>query len=325
MLSKQLTNFHHRKNIALVGCGAWGKNLIRCFNKLGVLKGIYDVDRSKMEQYADPDLVLYSSYQDVLGDSEIDGVVIAVPVEDHYSVALQAIHNGKDVFVEKPIASSKEESLNLVKAAEENDRVLLVGHILEYHPALQKLRSTIDEGAIGEVREIYSHRLNTGKMRKFENVWWSFAPHDVLLILNTLNQPITSLQCVMSDYLERGVADTTITTFKFEKGCFAHIYVSWTHPFKVHSFVVIGTEGAIEFTDSRAENKLLLYTHQLDKESESITKGSTEVIEFSSAEPLMEECKDFVNCIHTRSTPLSSGRDGLRVVEVLTDAMESAV
>lgn len=313
-------------NIVVVGCGVWGKNHVRCFNELGSLFGIYDTNvltgARICEEYRN--LIFYDNFDSVCRDSRVDGLVIATPAESHTDLAWKALRSGKDVLVEKPIALSAADADLLVETAERHRRVFASGHILEYHPAIRKLRELLPE--IGNVREIYSHRLATGKMRKVENVWWSFAPHDVLLILNTLQQKPADIGCVMSDYLNRGVADSTITTFQFPSGCFGHIYVSWTHPFKVHSFVVIGTNGAIEFTDSRKENKLVRYNHKLNNGSNGaeISKGDAEVILFESAEPLMEECRDFVDCIETRGRPRASGEDGAVVVKILSEAMQIA-
>jgi UDP-2-acetamido-3-amino-2,3-dideoxy-glucuronate N-acetyltransferase len=183
----------------------------------------------------------------------------------------------------------------------------------------------VNEGKIGKIKEIYSHRLNTGKVRQFENVWWSFAPHDVLLILNTVKDNVVSLGCSTSDYLDRKIADSTITTMKFSQGCFAHIYVSWFHPFKLQSFVVVGTDGAIEFTDSKDSDKLKLYGNHLQVKDKEviISKDDPISLEYGKEEPLTEECIDFINCIKTRGTPKSSIEDGIRVVDILTKAMNA--
>jgi len=314
-----------KKNIVVIGVGYWGKNLVRCFNQLGHLRGIFDTDVSKMVSIVSNynNLNLYQSIHEIAEDKKVDGVVIATPVEDHFSLAKFFLESEKNVFVEKPMTMTASEAWQLINLSEQKNKVLLVGHILEYHSAIKKMRQLINEGKIGILKEIYSHRLNTGKIRQLENVWWSFAPHDVLLILNTVKSNIGRISCVMSDYMKRGISDSTITTFLFENDVFAHIYVSWTHPFKYHNFVVVGTEGAIEFCDSRPDNKLRFYKNKLSNNGEEmmIEKGKYFDIEYEYTEPLMEECRDFLYCIDNKKIPKSSGHDGLLVIEVLEKAV----
>ena len=314
------------KNIAIIGCGHWGKNLIRNFDNIGVLKGVFD---SSPEQYLKSgikdDIYKYQSLEEIGKDTDIDGVVIAVPPEYHYQVSDMFLDFGKHIFVEKPITLKIDDAKKLVDKAKSLGRVLMVGHILEYHPGIIKLREKIRNGDIGEIKEIYSHRLNTGTVRQVENVWWSFAPHDILLILNTVNSNVKDLTCIASDYMDRGVYDSTITAFKFENGVFAHIYVSWAHPFKYQNFIVVGTNGALEFNDTRTTEKLRIYNHKFTYSSEKhfdIIKGNYDVVDFDADEPLKQECLDFVNCIKTGSTPKSSGIDGLRVLEILEQATQ---
>lgn len=316
------------KNIAVIGCGYWGKNLIRCFHSLGVLKGVFDANQDLAHSYSFqyPELNIYAKLEDVLNDDEIEGVVIAVPVEYHYDVALKCLNADKHIFVEKPVTSTVEEAEHLLQLSREKERVFLVGHLLEYHPAVIKLRDLVYHGVIGDVKEIYSHRLNAGKVRQFENVWWSFAPHDILLMLNTVGSQVEKVNCFMADHLHRGVADSTITTFNFKNGIFGHIYVSWTHPFKLQRFVVVGTKGAIEFSDSNKEDKLKLYRNSFDVIDNVmvLNKGDYESIEFEDKEPLLEECKDFIACIKSGNFPRSSGESGLKVVKILHEAMGSS-
>lgn len=308
------------KNIAIIGCGHWGKNLIRCFSSLEALKGIFDCNsvlvRSHLKKY--PDLRGYESLEEIWQDGEIDGVVVATPVESHFSIAMAALMSGKHIFVEKPMTVNVEQALNLVTAADSLDKVCLVGHVLEYHPAVKKMRDMVDSGVIGQVKEAYSHRLAPGKIRQFENVWWSFSPHDILLICNTIKQTVVDTQSWHTSYVQTGVADTTLTRLLFENGIFTHIYCSWTHPFKEQRFVITGSEGAIEFCDSRKDDKLVWYPMQL---TTNIKSGNYNVVEFEDQEPLMLECQDFLHCIKTNSRPVSSGQDGLMVVRILTQAI----
>jgi len=314
------------KNIVVIGCGHWGKNLIRCFYQLSSLKGIYDVDEGHARSFLSScdDIKVYSSLNEIFEDESVKAVVIATPVETHFDIAQKALDHDKHIFVEKPVTMTSDEARKLVLQAHVKNKVFQVGHLLEYHPAVVKLRNMIDSGEIGEIKELYSHRLNAGKVRQFENVWWSFAPHDILLILNTVKSSYRDISCFMSDYLERGVADSTITMFKFENGVFGHIYVSWMHPYKSQTFVVIGTKGAIEFNDSRKEEKLRLYRNSLSMNNGEaiLTKEEKyEVVDFPALEPLKEECKSFLDCIDSHKQPLSSGQDGLNVMDILEQAM----
>ena len=313
------------KNIAIVGCGYWGKNLIRNFYELGSLKGIYDIDIEQTKILASQykDLVVYNELKDVLVDNDIEGVVISIPVEEHLHVALTCLMFDKHIFVEKPMTSNLKEANVLYNLVETSKKICLVGHVMEYHPAIIKLRQIIKNGIIGDVKEIYSHRLNAGKIRQFENVWWSFAPHDVLLFLNTINSDVQYLECIGADYCNRNIFDSTITSFKFANGCFGHIYVSWMHPFKLHRFVVIGTKGAIEFNDSDKDNKLRLYSNKVITENGvGIEKGEYTIIPFDNQEPLKEECKDFIDSIRNNTRPRSSHIEGRKVIEILENAMK---
>ncbi len=318
------------KNIAIIGAGHWGKNLIRCFNDLNALKGICDIDklRSKSFLCEYPKLKIYEDINEIIKDKDIDGVVIAVPVENHFNIAKIALESNKDIFVEKPVTTTYDEAEILCKLAKSKNRVFLVGHILEYHPAVVKLREVINAGDIGEVKEVYSSRLNTGRIRQSENVWWSFAPHDIMLMLNTINSQIVNIRCSMADYLNRGISDSTVTTFNFDNKCFGHIHVSWTHPFKVQNFVVIGTLGALEFNDMKKDNKLVLYRHRYIQNGSTadMHKGVIENIQYDTnrKEPLLIECMDFLECIKTRCKPISSGEDGKKVIKILELAVLDA-
>ena len=233
---------HDHIAVGVVGCGYWGKNLVRNFHQLGRLRVICDVDRVSLQQLQQQyeGLEICESYDEMLRRTDIEGVVIAAPAAQHYELAKKALDAGKDVFVEKPLALDVAHAEELTHLARQNGRILMVGHLLQYHPAVQKLKSLIQEGALGKVQYIYSSRLNFGKLRTEENILWSFAPHDISAILCLLGEEPTSVAAHGGNYLNANVADVTLTSCNFASGVTAHIFVSWLHPFKEQKLVVVG-------------------------------------------------------------------------------------
>jgi predicted dehydrogenase len=220
--------------IALVGCGYWGKNLCRNFHELGALFSV--VDASKNGQITArsiaPDSQITNSIDDVLRNDQIQGVALATPAETHAELSIQAMQAGKDVFVEKPMALTLENAEKMKKVVEQTGQVLMVGHLLEYHPAVLKLGEMIASGELGKIYYIYSNRLNFGKVRTEENALWSFAPHDVAVILRLMGQAPVEVSACGGSYLTNGIADTTLSNLRFENESRAHIFVSWLHPFQ---------------------------------------------------------------------------------------------
>ncbi len=251
--------------VAVVGSGYWGKNLVRNFHELGALGTICDpnpmVEASTREKY--PSVAYAREYAAVLADSAISAVVLATPAKQHFSMAKQALEGGKDVFVEKPLALTASEGAELVDLASRRNRILMVGHILQYHPAVIKLKQLIQSGALGRIQYLYSNRLNMGKIRTEENILWSFAPHDISTILALLNEEPSAVACNGGAYLSHDVSDVTLTDFTFPSGVRAHIFVSWLHPFKEQRLVIVGSERMAVFDDSAA-SKLVLYAHRIE-------------------------------------------------------------
>ncbi len=316
-----------QKNIAVVGCGYWGKNLVRNFAELGALHTICDASPEALEQIAlqYPYVHRETSFEAVLANNEVAAVVIASPVATHYSLAKQALLAGKDVFVEKPLSLSINEGKELVTLAEEGDRILMVGHLLEYHPAVVKLKELVDNGELGKIQYIYSHRLNLGKFRTEENVLWSFAPHDISTILLLLNEMPQKVSAHGGYYLHQNIADVTVTTMSFENGVRAHIFVSWLHPYKEQKLVVVGDKKMAVFDDLSSKNKLLLYEHQIEWRDHVPIPHKQEPIpvEFTMAEPLKLECQHFLDCLALRHKPKVDGHKGLQVLEVLSSCQRS--
>lgn len=315
------------KHVAVIGCGYWGKNLVRNFADLGALQMVCDATESGRATAATlaPQAIVVGSIDQVLADPQIAGVVIATPAETHYTIVRQALTQGKDVFVEKPLALTAEQGAQLVRLAQQQKRILLVGHVLEYHPAITQLRRLIDSGDLGKVRYIYSNRLNLGKIRTEENILWSFAPHDVAVILRLMgNLPFQVVACG-GNYIQPNIADVTITTLLFDNGVRAHIHVSWLHPFKEQRLVVIGSKKMASFDDVAKE--LVLYDQRVElKEHGPIpVKGAGELVPFAADEPLRLECEAFLTAMHTRRPPITDGESGLRTLKVLQAAQRSLV
>ena len=316
-----------KPKIAVVGCGYWGRNLVRNFYELGYLETICDTKESVLDEMKkkfrgvknlkDVDLVL--------GDRAINGIVIATPAETHYQLAKKAITVGKDVFVEKPIALNLEEANQLVKLAEEKGSILMVGHILLYHPAVKRLKKLIDDGELGRIRYIYSNRLNMGKIRTEENILWSFAPHDISVILWLLNEIPKEVNCRGESYLNQGVADTTLSYFLFKSGVSAHIHVSWLHPFKEQKLVVVGDKKMAVFDDTSPKEKLRLYAHFVNwiDRKPIVQKAEAVIVPVEEKEPLKEECQHFLECILNRKSALTDGKQGLDVLKILNACQQS--
>lgn len=313
--------------VAVVGCGYWGKNLVRNFYHLKALKIVCDATSHGRATAAElaPTVGITASFADLLSDPALEAVVIATPAESHYALVRQALENGKDVFVEKPLALTFEQGSQLVHLARTQQRILMVGHVLEYHPAILRLRALIDSGVLGKIQYIYSNRLNLGKIRTEENILWSFAPHDIAVVLRLMGSlPFQVVACGGS-YIQPNIADVTVTNLLFDNGVRAHIHVSWLHPFKEQRLVVIGSQKMASFDD--VSKQLVLYDQRVDrKENGPIpVKGEGELVPFALDEPLALECQAFLNAIRTRQPPITDGESGLRTLKVLQAAQRSLV
>jgi UDP-2-acetamido-3-amino-2,3-dideoxy-glucuronate N-acetyltransferase len=313
--------------IAVVGAGYWGVNLVRVFNELGVLDCICDssVERLKplLERY--PGVRTQSSFEAVLNDSSLNAMVIATPAEQHYEMARKALLAGKDVYVEKPLTLHCDEAETLIAVAEREKRILMVGHLLEFHPAITKLKEMIDNGELGRLEYIYSNRLNMGKVRREENALWSFAPHDISVILYLLGLMPIQVAATGGTYLQPNIADVTVSTMLFERGVRAHLFVSWLHPFKEQKLVVIGERRMAVFDDVRKTEKLQIYDKKIDLVNGQFVaeKPVAGTVEFPTDEPLHLECRHFLECVRTRATPRTDGHDGWRVLKVLEASQRS--
>jgi UDP-2-acetamido-3-amino-2,3-dideoxy-glucuronate N-acetyltransferase len=313
--------------IACIGAGAWGANIIRNFSQLGALKTICDSQPERLQTFATdyPDAEVSGSVDAVLQDPAIAGVAIATPAETHGALVRGALEAGKDVLVEKPLCLSVPEGRELVALAAERDRVLMVGHLLWYHPAVLKLKELVAAGTLGRVQYIYSNRLNLGRIRREENILWSFAPHDISIILGLLNEMPDAIEAQGGNYLHPKIADVTTSLLSFPSGVKAHIFVSWLHPFKEQKLVVVGDDKMAVFDDTEEKDKLVLYPHSIEWKDQIpvARKAEGEVVPFEPGEPLKAECEHFLECIETRATPRTDGEEALRVLTVLDACQQS--
>jgi UDP-2-acetamido-3-amino-2,3-dideoxy-glucuronate N-acetyltransferase len=312
--------------VAVIGAGYWGKNLVRNFHQLGALAWVCDERAAAMaEMEAKYGVKTTKDLETVLADPAVDAVVIAVPAAQHYEVAKRSLLRDKDVYVEKPLALHAKEGEELVKLAAQRNRILMVGHILEYHPAVLELKRMIQAGELGRIQYIYSSRLNLGKLRTEENILWSFAPHDISAILFLLGETPTLVSSHGGTYLNDGIMDTTLTNCDFKSGVKAHIFVSWLHPFKEQKLAIIGDQKMAVFDDTQSERKLVLYSHRINwvDRVPVAEKADAQVVALANEEPLRRECEHFLECIGTRRAPRTSGESALHVLEVL-EACESS-
>ena len=315
-------------SVAVIGNGYWGKNLVRNFYNLKALRLIADKNETILsnfkDQYSGIDTCL--ALTDVLSRSDIAGVAIATPAETHFDIARESLLAGKHVYVEKPLVLREEEGRELIELAEKKKRVLMVGHLLQYHPVFVKLKELAASGELGRINYIYSHRLNLGKIRREENILWSFAPHDISMILSLAGEEPESIITTGGNYLHQKIADVTTTHMEFPSGMRAHIFVSWLHPFKEQKLVVVGDRKMAVFDDTQPwEDKLLLYPHQINwKNSMPVpTKADPERVEIEQQEPLQEECRHFLYCMSNGTQPRTDGREGLRVLKILNVSQAS--
>ncbi len=315
------------KIIGLAGTGYWGKNIFRNLYEMGRLHTVCDSNPTVLSEFKQnfPNAYYTQSLTEMLNNPSVKGIAFATPAVTHYEFAKQALKAGKDVFVEKPLSLTVEQGSELIDVAKENNRILMVGHILHYHPAVKKLKEVIASKVIGDIYYIYSNRLNMGKLRTEENVLWSLAPHDISVVLSLAGKEPIKIDSFAGNYLQKGIYDMSLITLEFKGGLKSHISVNWLNPFKEQKLVVIGSEGMLVFDDTLQE-KLFLYPHKVDWIDGKIPvaqKAESQVIPIEKGEPLRLELEHFVECIKTRKTPLTDGSEGLKVLKVLEQSEKS--
>lgn len=313
--------------VACIGTGYWGRNLVRNFDELGALAWVCELDRATRKELAQKyaEVRYTGTVDDVLADPDVAGVVIATPAETHGALVRRALEAGKDVMVEKPLCLDAGEGEALVALAERKQRVLMVGHLLWYHPAVLELRRLVESGELGRIQYIYSNRLNFGRIRREENILWSFAPHDISVILGLLGEMPDTVQAQGGNYLHDRIADVTVSLLAFPSGVRAHIFVSWLHPFKEQKLVVVGDRKMAVFDDVDPRDKLVVYPHAIDWKNHVPVpnRAAGQPVPFEMEEPLRAECRHFLECIATRQRPRTDGREGLRVLTVLQRCQEA--
>ncbi len=321
--------------IAVVGVGGWGKNLARNYFQIGDanLRYVCDLDQAKLAaartQY--PGCRTTDDFDEMLKDPELDAVVIATHAPTHYPLAKRALLANKDVYVEKPFVLEVAEAEELIKLADESERILMVGHLLEYHPVVVKLREMITSGELGDIYYVYSQRLNLGTVREDENALWNFAPHDISSILFLLGKEPVDISARGQSYLREGVEDVVFFTLTFADNSMANIHVSWLDPHKVRKLTIVGSNKMAVFDDLEANEKLRVYDKGAQFASDYDTYaeyiglrfGDITIPYIKTGEPLRAECNHFLECIRERKQPISDGMDGLRVVRVLDAAQRS--
>jgi UDP-2-acetamido-3-amino-2,3-dideoxy-glucuronate N-acetyltransferase len=317
-------------HVAVIGAGYWGKNLVRNFHQLGVLKTVCDADTKIRQQLAKdyPDTRIIDKEKEIFQDASIDAVVIAAPAVTHYNLAGAALNADKHVFVEKPLALTYDDGASLVNLARQKGKKLFVGHILHYHSAVVRMKEIINRGEIGRLQYIYSRRLSLGKIRREENILWSFAPHDISVILGITGEEPCYIDAVGNNFLHARIPDVTVSNLKFPSGVGAHIFVSWLNPFKEQRLVVIGSQGMIVFDDTQSiEKKLISYPNQISWKngmpvSEKVEGNAIDLSDIWE-EPLKAECRAFLDSIANNTKPLTSGEEGLLVLKILEACQHS--
>ena len=322
--------------IGVVGCGYWGPNLLRNFNSLEdcIVKTVCDRDDKRLNHMKSlyPCISITNEYSDIINDDSINAVVIATPVFTHYSLAMQSLNAGKHTFIEKPLASSVEQSRELVETAIKNNLILMVGHTFVYTPQVRKIKEIIDSGEIGELMFISSRRLNLGLFQKDINVAWDLAPHDLSIVLYLTGEAPESVSCTGKAHINPDIEDITNITMNFSGGCFALVQSSWIDPRKVREMTIVGTKKMIVYDDLEPLEKIKIFDKRVEVPPHYDTYaefhyayhyGDVYSPYLKQTEPLKIECQHFLDCIKTGNKPESSGEDGMRVVQILESCSAS--
>jgi predicted dehydrogenase len=313
-------------SVGVVGLGYWGPNLARNFDALPgcELRWCCDIDPATRESFAPrfPDARFTGELDELLGDPQVDAVALATPVATHAGLARRVLEAGKHCFVEKPLAQSTADAERAVEAAREAGRILMVGHLLEYHPGVRRLKELADSGTLGDIRYIYGHRLNLGKLREDENALWSLGAHDVSVVLALAGEEPHEVEARGESYMRPDVEDVVFCFLRFPSGLAAHLHLSWLDPHKARRFTVVGSRQMATFDDMELERKVTVYDKGFDESAstygEYITRsGDVWSPRVDNVEPLRVECEHFLGCLREGRPPLSDGESGVRVVRVL--------
>jgi predicted dehydrogenase len=314
-----------RASIAVIGCGQWGRNIARSVAQLGHLAGICDAKEVHNSEGLPLD-ISFLSLEEVLSNTDIKGVMIATPTPTHFSLATQALEAGKHVYVEKPMVATLAENDALENLSQEKDRILMVGHLLRYHPAFLKVQEMVTEGEIGNLLFVTSNRMNLGKIHLHENVLWDFAPHDLSMILALMGKSPSSVLAADHGFMVENKGDMCSVDLKFEGRQGAHIFLSRLSPFKEQKLVVVGDRGMIVFDDTKGWDQKITYSKSYIKWENGIPvpiREREEFIALPSAEPLKLECQHFIDCMTSGKKPRTPGQEARQVLEIIKAAEAS--
>jgi len=323
-----------KTRVGIIGLGAWGWNVGRCFYELPDCDLIACCDLSEQRRNSAernwPGVKAYSQVDEMFGMSEIDAVIVSAPAVTHYPLVRKALHADLDVFVEKPFTLNVDHAEELLHLSDARSRILMVGHLLEYHPVVEELRKLIRSGELGDIYYIYTQRVNLGRIRGDENALWSFAPHDISQILFMLDVEPVDVSARGQSFIQNGIEDVVFLSLFFENRIMAHIHISWLDPHKTRTTTIVGSKKMAVFDDTASTEKLRIYDscaapHEARSYGEAIQVrfGEIRIPRVSSTEPLKIECQHFLDCVSNRTTPRSDAMDGLRVVRILEAAQQS--
>ena len=314
------------KNICVVGGGYWGKNHIRTLHELGSLGGVVDRKQNILDDSKDkyPDILLFKNVTDAMECGKFSGFIISTPAESHYILAMEIIQRGYHVLVEKPLTLERNHAQELRETAQAEKVNLMVGHLLLFHPAIQKIKNMLDSGIIGKLQYMYSNRLNLGTVRTEENVFWSLAPHDISIFQYLTESFPMEINTTGGAFLQSNIHDTTMTVLSYPDNIKGHIFVSWLHPFKEHRLVVVGSNGMISFEDSIKNRPLKLFAKSFDVSSGIPEKndGPIKLIYYDNKRPLTEELKYFIAHLDGQPLEIANADSAVEVVDILVNASE---
>ena len=323
-------------NIAVVGCGYWGPNLIRNFSSISEckMKKVCDTDVERLAYikrlYSEVETV--SEFEQVVGAPEIDAVVVATPVRFHFEMAMKSLQAGKHTFIEKPMASSVAECKELIEIAEKKNLILMVGHTFVYSTPVRKIKEIVDSGELGRIQYISARRLNLGLLQKDINVAWDLAPHDISIILYIMNETPVSVNCQGKAHVNPDIEDVTSMTLNFARDGLATIQSSWLDPNKVREITFVGNKKMLVYNDVEPIEKIKIYDKRVDIPSHYDTfaefqyayhYGDMYSPYLKLVEPLKVECQHFLDCIRTGRKAQSSGIEGIRIIQILEAASHS--
>jgi len=314
-------------NTAVIGAGNWGKNHIRILSALKdtELTFVCDSDEEKLKAVKKnyPNIETTTNPEDIFHNPSMDGVVIATPPDTHFKLTEEALGNGKDVLVEKPMTLDSDSAEILIKKAEEKKRILMVGHLLIYHPAVIKIKELVKSGELGEIYYLYSQRVNLGSIRRTENSLWSLAPHDISVAMYLLEDEPDSVSANGESYIQNDVNDVVFLNLHFPNKRIANVHISWLDPHKIRKLTIVGSKKMVVFDDMEVREKIRIYDRGVDigyGDYISLRFGDVLIPKLDTSEPLELEVSHFIDCIGKRKKPITDGKDGLKVIKILERA-----